>query len=208
MPIQAFSRSDTPGLSLGPAFLGEHIHRRRVLLAPGLFGSGPDHWQSAWQRAYPRFQRVEQDDWTWPQLERWSRRVVETALTVGEPVIVVAHSFACLATARASLLQSGVIAGALLVAPAEPARFKVESLLPQTTLDFPTIMVASSDDPWMRLDSARVWAQRWGSQLVELRGAGHINVRSGYTDWPEGLALLERVCRSASHGPVRRAQFH
>jgi hypothetical protein len=35
----------------------------RVLIAPGLHNSGPDHWQSRWQRLFPAFERVQQDDW-------------------------------------------------------------------------------------------------------------------------------------------------
>ena len=166
----------------------------RVLMAPGLFGSGPDHWQSAWQRQHPRFTRVEQDDWTWPNLERWSRKVVETAIAANEPVVIVAHSFGCLATVRASVFQSNLIAGALLVAPADPARFRVEDKLPQTTIDFPTTVVASTNDPWMPFEKAQAWAERWGSNFVRLDGAGHINVKSGYSEWPLGLELLEQLC--------------
>ncbi|MDB5970326.1 MAG: hypothetical protein JWQ90_2776 [Hydrocarboniphaga sp.] len=175
----------------------------RVLMAPGLFGSGPDHWQSAWQRQHPRFTRVEQDDWTWPNLERWSRKVVETAITANEPVVIVAHSFGCLATVRASVFQSNLIAGALLVAPADPARFRVEDKLPQHTIDFPTTVVASTNDPWMPFEKAQAWADRWGSDFVRLDAAGHINTKSGYSEWPLGLQLLEQLCERVKPQPAR-----
>lgn len=202
MPIQALARAAerAPSSSHGTApqaevdVRGSRFAGVRVLVAPGLFGSGPEHWQSAWQRRHPQFSRVEQDDWSWPNLERWSRRVVEAAISANEPVVIVAHSFGCLATVRASVFQSNLIAGALLVAPADPARFNVEERLPNTTLEFPTTVVASSNDPWMPVDKAQVWADRWGSSLVRLDGAGHINVKSGHTDWPLGLELLEQLC--------------
>jgi len=38
----------------------QQLNQFRVLVAPGLHNSGPDHWQSRWQRLYPRFERVEQ----------------------------------------------------------------------------------------------------------------------------------------------------
>jgi len=38
----------------------------RVLVAPGLYNSGPLHWQSRWQRLYPAFERVEQEKWHAP----------------------------------------------------------------------------------------------------------------------------------------------
>lgn len=182
--------TDTPRVDV----YGERFAGVRVLVAPGLFGSGPDHWQSAWQRQFPRFSRVEQSDWSWPNLERWSRAVVEAAIATNESVVIVAHSFGCLATVRASVFQSNLIAGALLVAPADPARFRVEDKLPNSTLDFPTTMVASSNDPWMPLDKAQRWAERWGSQFVRLDDAGHINSKSGYREWPQGLELLDQLC--------------
>lgn len=205
MPIQALARAETrvdtpqPDRRLDAASqiaVDRRFAGCRVLMVPGLFGSGPDHWQSEWQRRYPRFERVEQDDWSWPNLDRWSRRVVETAIQAEEPVVLVAHSFGCLATVRASVFQSNLIAGALLVAPADPARFGVEAKLPQTTIDFPTTVVASTNDPWMTLDNARRWADRWGSSFVRLDGAGHINVKAGYTEWPLGLELLDDLCRA------------
>lgn len=203
MPVQALDRrlavsTATPSASARSAPLvdvdGVRFAGCRVLMAPGLFGSGPDHWQSAWQRRYPQFGRVEQDDWTWPNLENWARKLVQSAVDADEPVIIVAHSFGCLATVRAAAFQSNLIAGALLVAPADPARFKVEAKLPQTTLEFPTTLVASTNDPWMPFEKAQAWAERWGSSFVRLDAAGHINVKSGYSEWPMGLELLERLC--------------
>lgn len=108
-----------------------------VLVVPGLRGSGPLHWQTLWQRRFPQFLRVQQDDWGAPDLDRWARRIVETALELDEPALVVAHSFGCLAAVRAETFQSNLIAGALLVAPANPQRFGVEQVLPQVPLLFP-----------------------------------------------------------------------
>jgi predicted alpha/beta hydrolase family esterase len=167
----------------------------RVVVAPGLRNSGPHHWQSAWQRRFPQFTRVEQDDWETPNLDAWARRIVETVLRAAEPVVVVAHSFGCLATLRAAAFQSGLIEGALLVAPADPASFGLENKLTTSALDFPTTLVASDNDPWMAVHTAAHWAERWGSTLVRLNEAGHINMESGFTEWPEGLRLLERLCR-------------
>jgi len=36
-------------------------------------------------------------------------------------------------------------------------------------------------------------AAAWGSQIVTLAAAGHINADSGLGDWPEGLALLDAL---------------
>ncbi|MGD7253266.1 alpha/beta hydrolase, partial [Ralstonia pseudosolanacearum] len=46
-----------------------------MLTVPGLYGSGPGHWQSRWEERFPDWRRVEQDDWSTPDLARWSARV-------------------------------------------------------------------------------------------------------------------------------------
>jgi predicted alpha/beta hydrolase family esterase len=70
----------------------------RVLIAPGLHNSGPDHWQSRWQRLFPAFERVQQDDWEAPDLTRWSARIDQIRRRDSRPTLVVAHSFGSLAT--------------------------------------------------------------------------------------------------------------
>ena len=185
-------------------YFGCRFANFKILIMPGLHGSDNDHWQSAWERWYPEFQRVEQPDWESAELDNWARRLIDKATGSFRPVIVVAHSFGCLATIRASELQPGLIAGALLVAPADPARFSLESHLPVSNLDIQTTIVASTNDPYMRLERAGQWADRWGSQIVTLKDAGHINVQSGYRSWPWGLELLESVCQRAGRYPRKQ----
>ena len=60
----------------------------RVLVVPGLHGSGPDHWQSRWERLYPSLQRVEQDDWSQPDLTRWAQRMTEVLSESDQPTPV------------------------------------------------------------------------------------------------------------------------
>jgi predicted alpha/beta hydrolase family esterase len=165
-----------------------------VLVVPGLRGSGYAHWQTRWERRFPDFIRVQQADWNTPDLDRWARAVVEAALGVEEPALVIAHSFGCLAAVRAATFQSDLIAGALLVAPADPSKFKAEAVLSRP-LYFPTTVVASADDPWIPLDAARRWAGLWGSEFVNVGHAGHINADSGFGDWTAGLGHLHGVCR-------------
>jgi hypothetical protein len=33
-----------------------------VLILPGLYNSGPEHWQSRWESRHPGFRRIQQDD--------------------------------------------------------------------------------------------------------------------------------------------------
>src|SRR5258708_5033016 len=49
----------------------------RVLVLPGLGGSGPEHWQTRWEACEPGCARVEQRDWDRPELGDWLRTVDE-----------------------------------------------------------------------------------------------------------------------------------
>lgn len=166
-----------------------------VLVAPGLHGSGPAHWQSLWERHHPHWHRVEQADWAVPDLDRWARRIVESALRFEAPVLVIAHSFGCLATVRAAAFQSDLIAGALLVAPANPAKFGIATRLTHSVLPFPSAVIASGNDPWMPFDAAQDWAVRWGAHFESVGARGHINADSALGEWREGQRLLRALCR-------------
>ena len=180
------------------------LHALEVFVAPGLHGSGPAHWQSAWERRDRRLRRIEQDDWSQPVLDGWARRIAESLVLARRPAVVVAHSFGCLATLRAAAFQSDLLAGALLVAPAHPDRFDAQDRLPIAPLSFPLAMVTSDNDPWMPLTEARRLAVRWGADLTILAGAGHVNGASGHTEWPEGARLLEDLCARAAVSERRR----
>ena len=169
----------------------------QVLTVPGLHGSGPGHWQSRWEQRFPDWQRVEQHDWSRPSLPLWAERVSEGVMrarrVAARGAVLVAHSFGCLATLRQAALDPVGIAGALLVAPADPDKFGVAALLPAYRLPFPTILAASRNDPWMPQRTAFSWGTLWGSELVDVGHLGHINADSGLGEWPEGLALLDTL---------------
>ncbi|HNJ93864.1 MAG TPA: alpha/beta hydrolase, partial [Ferruginibacter sp.] len=59
-------------------------------------------------------------------------------------------------------------------------------------LDFKSIIVASSNDVWVSLDRSTYFARCWGSELINIGEAGHINSASGHCQWHEGLALLQQ----------------
>lgn len=180
-----------------------------TLIIPGLQSSGPDHWQTWLEEQIPASVRVVQRDWSRPDLPEWSRQVRRALTTNPGRHIIVAHSFGVLAGILAASDMPDRIAGALLVAPADPERFKASSLLPQKPLPFPTVLVASSNDPWMSLVVAAHWADTWESDLVNLGDAGHINPQSGFGPWPEGLAILERLRKTAKRNvlPIERTDL-
>jgi len=158
----------------------------RLVIVPGLHGSGAEHWQSWLHAQVAGSVRVEQDAWSTPDLEAWSQRVADTVAALGAgPHVLVAHSFGCLATVRALARHPGLdVAQLLLVAPAEPNRFDVAAALPQSRVAVRSCVVGSDDDPWMAASQAHAWALRWGSDWINLGNAGHVNVDSGYGPFP------------------------
>lgn len=178
------------------------LEQFRVLIAPGLHNSGPEHWQSRWQRLFPAFERIEQDDWNVPDLARWSARVDEVRQRDRRPTLVVAHSFGSLATVHSLVRDPAGIAGVLMVAPADPDKFNVAGMLPQLPLPAPSIMVGSTNDPWMAAPRAELWARRWGSRFIDGGALGHINAESGLGDWLEGLEILYFLAEKAQNNAL------
>lgn len=180
-----------------------------VMVVPGMWNSGPTHWQSLWQKQYPEWQRVPHRDWTNPVCHEWIAEL-DAAIAASEagPPILVAHSLGCALVAKwAGWAKAGShlhIAGAFLVAPSDidadcyPDDAQGFQPMPLQKLPFPSIVVASSNDEWVSLERARAFADAWGSQFVEIGPAGHINGESGHGPWPEGLQMLMEFCEKAA----------
>lgn len=169
-----------------------------TLIVPGLNGSGAAHWQTWFETLLPDACRVEQDDWAHADLAVWSQRVLERIDEATGRIVLVAHSFGCLASVAAAVKRQDRIAAALLVAPADPRKFGASASLPQRHLGFPSIVVASTNDPWVALGTARYWAGRWASRFVNVGARGHINTDAGFGPWPEGFELYESLLRAES----------
>jgi predicted alpha/beta hydrolase family esterase len=179
-----------------------------TLIVPGFHGSGPAHWQTWFEAQVPGTRRVSGIDWEQPVLPHWDQAVRDGIDQAPGPVWLVAHSFGCLAAVLAASSRPEQVAGLLLVAPADPERFTPQGLrgartapeqpslarwIPRSPPGAPSLVVASTNDPWVRLSSAAYWAQCWGSQLVNIGAAGHINVDSGHGPWPRGLTLFKAL---------------
>lgn len=171
------------------------------LMVPGLGNSGPGHWQTIWESERPDCVRVELGMWDNPIRNIWISRIDQAVAAANGPVVLVGHSLGCHAILWwAGLLGedvSGNVVGAMLVAPPDVDRPGVDARLapfapaPQSMLPFPTMTVASSDDPWCDADRAMELAGAWGAQCVLLDHVGHINADSGLGAWREGQDLLE-----------------
>jgi predicted alpha/beta hydrolase family esterase len=176
-----------------------------ILVVSGLWNSGPQHWQTHWERKYSKWERVAHRDWHSPDRDEWvSELDAAIAACNGRPILV-AHSLGCMlvaqwtqwACADGSPLK---IAGAFLVAPSdvEAPSYPIDAgafrPIPMQPLPFPSMVVASTNDDYAHIDRSRAFAQAWGSKLVEIGDAGHINADTGFGPWPEGQRMLEDFC--------------
>jgi predicted alpha/beta hydrolase family esterase/diadenosine tetraphosphate (Ap4A) HIT family hydrolase len=177
----------------------------RVLILPGLGSSGPQHWQSLWQRLDPSYQRVEQADWQTPSCADWCERLQAALDTDPQATILVAHSLACSLVAHwASRTPTSCVSAALLVAPADvecprhtPDCVRNFAPLPRERLPFPSILVASQNDPYADFARCRELAGLWGARFVDAGMQGHLNADSNLGTWAEGRALLKELAQSA-----------
>lgn len=170
-----------------------------VLVLPGWQNSGPRHWQTLWEQQNPIVLRVQQRDWERPHRSWWLERITEEVKQAPAPIVFAAHSLGCIALAywcQASPDLVNKVKGALLVAPADvdrkdtPQQITDFHPVPNRLLPFPSILVASNNDPFLTAERAREIARTWGSRFVDIGPAGHVNGDSGLGDWPEGKRLL------------------
>ncbi|CAN5729167.1 alpha/beta hydrolase [soil metagenome] len=181
-----------------------------VVIVPGWRDSGPGHWQSLWQEGIPGALRVGQDDWVTPTRSAWVSALEKLVLAQDGPVVIAAHSLGCIATTHLGEAATARIAGALLVAPADPERRAVLSdfaPVPYAKLPYRSIVVASSNDPFCPVRLAGAYARAWGSEFVRMQNAGHINIDSGHGDWPLGLALLQSLTDEPASLLARRTSI-
>ncbi|WP_313281156.1 RBBP9/YdeN family alpha/beta hydrolase [Delftia tsuruhatensis] len=182
------------------------MNPHRIIIVPGWRNSGPDHWQSLWAQQLPHAERVEQDDWLVPHREPWVAALEQLVLSRPEPVVLAAHSLGCITAAHMGPEASARVQGALLVAPADPerrAQLADFAPVPYAPLPYRSVLVASSNDPYCPIRRAGAYARAWGSEFVRLQNAGHINVESGFGDWPLGLALLQSLMQGDSWQPAQ-----
>jgi predicted alpha/beta hydrolase family esterase len=177
-----------------------HTPADHVLLLPGWHNSGPGHWQTHWE-AQQGYVRVEQHDWERPLRGDWSTRLEEVVLTRPGPVVLVAHSLGCLLVAAWAALSRNRsrVKAALLVAPGDAEQPSLQTALhswspiARQRLPFPSLLVASQNDPFCSFTRAQALASAWGAAFHDLGAAGHINADSGLGAWPEGHALLKQL---------------
>jgi predicted alpha/beta hydrolase family esterase len=138
-----------------------------------------------------------------PQKVDWIAAVQRAIEAAPAPVILIGHSLGCVTIAhwatQADAQTLAKVRAALLVAPADVERADCPQALQNFAplavqgLAFPSLLVGSSNDSAATPVRTQWLAKCWGSELVILPGAGHINVKSGHRLWEQGFAWLYRL---------------
>lgn len=173
------------------------------VILPGIDGSDGVHWQSRWEQSWgDRAVRIVPASWSEPELDDWVKavqRAYDDALGRDDRVVLVAHSLGCWAAA-AWFAAGGSATAALLVAPpdTQAAGFPsdragtFQSVATQP-LPCPSLLIASTNDPYCTTDRATTFANAWKADCHLVDNAGHLNSTSNLADWPLGQTLLNEL---------------
>lgn len=171
------------------------ISDANILVLPGLHGGSDAYWYARWEAKLKTAKRVEQQDWYKPNFVDWCGRVINAVEQAEKPVIIIAHSLGVMTAVHASpKFPHQKVVGGYFVAPPdmdglvheypETAEF---GPAPTDPLSYPSVLVASSNDPYCDLSVAEDLSYAWGSKFENAGESGHINADSGQGPWPEGL---------------------
>ena len=145
-----------------------------------------DHWIERWGQRLSTARKV-------PTGTNGADPLVDAIGSASGPVVVIAHKDGVeRLVSLVSAADEVAVRGALLVAPrgGQPMGERDEPL------PFPSILVASRNDPDCDYDTAESMGARWGSQVMDAGQAGGIDHESGHGPWPEGLMVFARFIGS------------
>lgn len=176
----------------------------QLIIVPGMGGSDEAHWQTHWEGSEPDAIRLKPESWTRPSLINWLEALDTCVAEAAAPPILVAHSLGYLLVAHWSKARPSDVMGAILVAVPDPnssvypEEAREFAAAPDDRLRFPSVIMASSDDPFASESYARSRAEQWGSELILVGAHGHLGDGSGLRDWPEGRRHIRRFINRAA----------
>jgi predicted alpha/beta hydrolase family esterase len=175
------------------------------VVIPGIGGSDEQHWQTLWEMEWGGLGvRIAPRSWSEPDLADWLealQRAFDHAAGQDRDVVLVAHSLGCwVASEWLKRCPDAQVKGILMVAPPDSRgsafpRGAAPTFmgLKASPLPCPSMVVASSNDPYCDLDAAAHFANSWGSQWHMVGAVGHVNSASGLGLWPAGRRILEML---------------
>ena len=158
-------------------------------------GRAEGDWPSRWRAKLSTARFVHPADPADRRREAWTEAVAGAAREAKRPALLVGHGTGAAAIAEAAkALGSADVRGAFLVAPPDEqslGRLAGDGWsLARARLPWPSVAVASRNDPQGSYDAIAALARDWGAELIDAGEAGGLDAASGHGPWPEGLMRL------------------
>jgi len=173
---------------------------KKVLLLHGWGGSDSPHWQS-WlagelAKDYGKVSFLEFSNYDFPNLGMWKKELKQE-LDEFKPDIVICHSLAntlwfhlCEDDNFIEVQKLYLIAPPSLACEIEELKSFFPIHMPTNPHAKETILVTSTNDPYMSIDEAKELQSSLGVEMKVLQNAGHINADSGFGEWKW---ILEKI---------------
>ncbi len=172
-----------------------------LLFIPSRGGDAAADWPGRWRAKLSTARFVAPAHPPDAPLAAWAAAVVDAARGAPRPVLFLGHGSGAAAVVEAApALGQADIRGAFLVAPPDEAgleRFMgARWTNSRARLPWPSVVVASRDNPYGAFDAVAAHALDWGAELVDAGFAGSLDAASGHGPWPEGLMRLAGFLKS------------
>jgi predicted alpha/beta hydrolase family esterase len=173
-----------------------------TVFVAGYGNSTEGHWQNSWCKITKNSYWVEQDDWNNPNCVGWIESLNALVQSIDGPILLVSHSLGGSTIIEWSKKYSANIIGAFMVAVPDvqcehfPKEISGYQLPPLEKLPFPSMVLASTNDPYSTLDRSKYFVGIWGSDLTIVGDLKHVNADSNIGEWPYGLNLLNKFITS------------
>ncbi|RYY73639.1 MAG: hypothetical protein EOO52_16625 [Gammaproteobacteria bacterium] len=161
----------------------------RALIVPDLHDNRPPHWQSLWEQALPRTNRIRMHDWHTTDWVKWRNSIIASLICIDEPVVLIAEGFGALAASSVVAEYPGKIIAAFFVDPADPDKFDVRKKIPKQSLPVAAkIVVRHHTD-----SNAALLAALWNTDLSYASAVDPNQENSSLNYWPSGIRALNDI---------------
>lgn len=174
---------------------------KKVLLLHGWEGSDNPHWQS-WlagelAKDYGTVSFLKFSNYDFPNFSNWKKELI-SHLDDFKPDIIICHSLAntlwfhlCNTNAVQKVKKLYLVAPPSIKCDIAELESFFPLEMPKNPHSHETLLVTSTDDPYMSIDEAKELQESLGVEMKVLQNAGHINADSGYGEWPWILKKLQ-----------------
>lgn len=176
---------------------GEEMSMNKVII-PGYGGSGECHWQTHWETSSDGYSRIKPTSFENPDLSDWLAALEDNVVQQSNPPVLIAHSLGCLLAAEYLHRSKVDVAGVFMVAVPDPdgLNFPISEArefaeFSRKPLRCPSLIVASSNDPYSATHHTKEIAAAWGAGVVNIGAKDHI---SDVGQWNAGHNLLTAFC--------------